>query len=37
MVAVMESDGYAKGEPGTPDKKPASLDQILAVSTFTSV
>lgn len=37
MVAAMESDGYAKGEPGAPDKNPTSLDQILAVSAFISV
>lgn len=37
MMPAMESDGYVKGKPGTPDKNPTSLDQILAVSVFISV
>lgn len=37
MVPAMERDGYGKRKPSTADKKPSSLDQILAVSAFISV
>lgn len=37
MVSAMERDVYGKRKPDTADKKPSSLDQILAVSAFISV